>query len=524
MRPTATWLHEALVRWRVPILTLLIAHFVALHYFVLGFVTWDGFGHRVPPVVELVQHGSYGLDKFSNWALINFRPFLELTNAPFLWAMGLRGLLFAFAVGVFPFCVAITRAFVLSLTGSPAAAFYSAAVYVLVPLVNAQLFSGCVDWAIPGFVAFYLDSLLVIGRSSGAPGKLAYVRLALATCLFTMARQQAVYLAIPFFVVVGYCLFVERRGFALAVKRPRVLALEALTVCVGLAPAISIQVGNYLRFGSPIHPFKFELLGFKIGDGVSMRSLFAYGGLKEYTLRGFWDATLAAYFVPEKWPYCFFDGRNFGESVFAITALLGLPLTIPKMNRETRALLATFMLLAFAAKDFWMPRYAYGVLTTVCICNGLLMAALLERPRVTPVYVLGLIVLAGHALRPEWDAWRIHSGDYYPRINVSGSPYFISGNGDVPIYPDRGARLLIVRAPNNRFVLPLYGRHLTNSIVGTITEPVGPRCETVRAFTERDPDMLVVDDENLTKDCPRACVIDVGWRCAAFRMLEDGAR
>ncbi len=520
--------HRLLSRWRLPLLGIALAHFIAVHYFVLGFVTWDGLGHRVPPVVELVQHSSYGLDKYANWALVNFHPFIELLNAPFLWALGQDGLIFAFAVTLFPACIVAVYLFVRELTGDERAAFYSAVTYVCIPLINAQVFSGHVDWAIPGLLAFYLHSLLVLGREHAPrPRALAYVRLGLAVCCFTMARQQGLYLSVAFLAIVGYPIFVSRCRLRFSLKNKPVLVRAVLALAIGITPAVAVQILSFVRYGSPIYPYRFELFGLKLGNGMPMSTLFQIGGLSEYSLRGFWKATQAAYFVPARWPYCFFDGRNFGDSIFVLTALAGLPLTIPRMNRRTRVLLVSFVVLSLALKDFWQPRYAYGLLTSICICNGIAIAALLERHRLGLTYATCIVVLGLHALRPEWDAWRLREGDFYPRINVTGSKAFITGNGDVPMFPDRNARILVVRAPGNSFILPLYGRKLTNSVVTSVAmkpdEGVGPRCEVVRAYTDQDPEMLVVDDEDLTKHCPRTCVLDGGWRCMAFKMQPDAS-
>src|SRR5262249_39796408 len=155
-------------------------------------------------------------------------------------------------------------------------------------------------------------------------------------------------------------------------ERRATLALAACALGVGMAPAVAIQISNYVRFGSPIHPYQFEMVGLKLGGGMPMRRLFEIGGLSEYSLGGFLKAPKAAYFLPARWPFCFFDGRNFGDSIFVITAILGLPLTLPRMSRLVRALLVAFLLLSLAAKDFWQPRYAYGIITGICICNGLL--------------------------------------------------------------------------------------------------------------------------------------------------------
>jgi hypothetical protein len=522
-KPRGKTVHEFLFRWRFLLLAALIAHFIAVHYFFLGFVTWDGFGHRVPPVVELVQHGSYGLDKYRNWTLVGFQPFLELTNAPFLLLFGQTGLLFAFALTMFPFCISAVYLLLRELSGDTTTAFYAAATYVLIPLVNAQVFSGYVDWAIPGVISFFIFRLLVIGRENSSPRSSDYALFAVATFLFTMARQQAPYLAVVFFGIVGTFLFVERRDGGLSLTRRRVIVRALAAFAVGIALPLSLQVSNFIHHGSPIYPFRFELLGLKLGDGVSMRRLFEFGGLPEYSLRGFWKATVDAYFVPATWPYCFFDGRNMGVSVFVITALATLPLTIPRMNVRVRTLLVALVALAFAAKDFWMPRYSYGVLLSTCICNGYAVSALLERSRLKYAYGVAIAVLALHAFRPEWDAWRMREGDHYPRLNVTASRFFIPGRGTVDLFPDVHAQFVIAEAPGNSFALPLYGRKLTNTVITAVArESITPDCKVLHDFESRGPNVLVVDDENLTKDCPRTCVIPGSWRCMAFRL--DPAR
>jgi hypothetical protein len=292
-----------------------------------------------------------------------------------------------------------------------------------------------------------------------------------------------------------------------------------------MAPALLHQVLNFVRHGSPIYPFRFELFGIKLGNGVTMKELFEFDGLRDYSLRGFWNVTKAAYFVPARWPYCFFDSRNFGDGIFAITTLLTLPLSVPRMNSRTRVLLVTFVVLSIVAKDFFLPRYAYGLLTVFCICNALAMRTLVDHRRLALLYPVALGVVALHAFRPEWDMWRLSQGEVVQRLNVTGSTVYTRGDGIVPLFPDLNAHLLIVRQPGNNFVLPLFGRKLTNTVVTSIAktpgETLGPRCAAAHAYTDRDPDMLVVDDEDLTKNCARTCVVDGGWRCAAFKLLPE---
>jgi len=516
--PRALSVHDWLFRWRFALFGIAVVHFILAHYFVLGMISWDGFGHRVPPVVELVKHGALGLEKYANWALVGFRPFVELTNAPFLKVFGLDGLYFGFALTLFPFCTAAIYLFTREATRDRNAALYAATTYVLLPMVNSQLFSGYVDWAIPGLLSFFLYAVLALGRE--AHTWRTHARIALGTFLFTMARQQAPYLSVFFFAIVAYLIFGERKGIRISLQRRGVLALAAVSFLVGLAPATIAQTLNYLRHGTPIYPYQFNMLGLKVGEGMDFRSLCALAGLREYSAAGFFEASVAAWLVPANWPCCFFDSRHFGGGLFFITALLTLPLALKKANRETRVLLAAFVFASIGGKDFWLPRYAYTILLSICVCNGLAMSALLERNKQIPFYAM-TAVMALHALRPEWDVFRIHAGEGYPRMNASNSSLYMKGGLDVPLYPDLGAQLVIAYAPGNNFILPLYGRKLTNSVITSVPKAeIGPRCEGLRAYTERGPNILVVDDEDLTKDCARTCVASAG-RCLAYRLEPE---
>ncbi len=515
--------HDVLTRWRFPLLGIVIAHCIAIHYFFLGFVSWDGFGHRVPPVVELLKHGSLGLDKFDNWALLGFRPFVELVNLPFLAAFGLDGLFFAFALAL-PLSAVAIYGFIRELTGDPRAALYSAASYVLVPMVNSQVFSGYVDWAIPGLLAFFLFTILRIANEAKSVRWTAYGAISIATFIFTMSRQQAPYLSVFFFAVLAYLKFTERRGFRITVPRRSVLLRALAAFLVGLAPAVGLQVLSYLRHGTPIYPYQFSMLGVKIGEGADFKALAFYAGLTDYTARGFFRAFVAAWLVPSTWPFCFFDSRHMGGGLFFLLALCTLPFSFRRANLPTRVLLACFVLTSLGGRDFWLPRYAYTLVLTISVCNGLALSAFLESRR-TAAYAVGMAVLALHVFRPEWDVFRIKHGDAYPRINASASKVFVPGPFEVEVYPDANAQLLIAGHPGNGFALPLYGRRLTNSVLGFVTkERIGAHCEGLRTFDRASgPDVLVVDDDNLTKDCTRSCALPGRNRCLAYKLDSDSS-
>jgi hypothetical protein len=170
-------------------------------------------------------------------------------------------------------------------------------------------------------------------------------------------------------------------------------------------------------------------------------------------------------------------------------------------------------------KDFWSPRFAYTLLLAVCICNGLLLATLLARARWHRLYLALVVVFALHSFRPEWELFRIGRGDFYTRMNVTESPWFVAGSNDVFLYPDMNAKFVIAFAPANGFVLPLFGRRLTNEVLGSVArEAIGKSCEGLRAYDRVGVDVLVVDDEDLTKACARECAISGGGRCLAWRL------
>lgn len=516
-------LHELLVRHRWKVLFALLVHFVLVHYFVIGFVTWDGFGHRVPPVVELVQHGSLGLDKYDNWALLGFRPFVELVNLPFLAAFGLDGLYFAFALAL-PLCALAVYGFTRELTGDANAALYTAASYVLVPMVNSQIFSGYVDWSIPALLSFFLFTILRVFNGGTRSRWTSYAAIALATFLFTMSRQQAPYLSVFFFSVLVYVKLVERRGFKLSITRSEILLRAVAAFVVGLSPAVAFQVLSYLRHGTPIYPYQFSMLGVTIGQGADFKALCYFAGLTDYTPRGFFRAFVAAWLIPATWPFCFFDSRNMGGGLFFLFALCTLPFSLRRANTATRVVLASFVLTSLGGRDFWLPRYAYTLVLAVSLCSGLAISAFVERRR-TAAYVVAMGVLFLHVLRPEWDVFRIGRGDAYPRMNASASKHFVRGSFDIDVYPDLNDRLVVAHHVGNGFALPLYGRKLTNSVHGSVLKDrIGARCEGLRTFEPNRPEILYVDDGDVTKDCARQCVAQAPTgRCLVYKLEADAA-
>lgn len=204
------------------VLAVWVIHAFILHYWLLGFQSWDGLTHRVPAAVELVKHGEYGFGKFNYWVLNEYKPFLELAHVPFLYAFKLPGVLIGVPLVVFPLCVASVYLFARELTGEDHCGTFGALAYAAIPLVNQQPFSGYIDFMVSALLAFVLYAFL---RLRSEQGKMAFFRLAAAVLAFTLARQHGVYMLVLLVPALAYALFVTRDGYRLRVVNPRALAL-----------------------------------------------------------------------------------------------------------------------------------------------------------------------------------------------------------------------------------------------------------------------------------------------------------
>src|SRR5215470_10612113 len=105
-------------KYRYPLFAVWWLHVFLIHYFILGYISWDGFSYRVGPVIELLQHGELGTYKYPfDWTMRGYIPFVELVHLPFLALFGLRGLIIGFPWVVFPLCVAAMFLLLRELTG-----------------------------------------------------------------------------------------------------------------------------------------------------------------------------------------------------------------------------------------------------------------------------------------------------------------------------------------------------------------------------------------------------------------------
>jgi hypothetical protein len=93
---------DCIQRYKLGYFAAVLLYLIAVHYWFLGFTTFDGFTYRIPPIVELVQHGNLGGNKFDFYVARHFYPFFELVHAPFLKLLGLPGLFFSFSLVLFP--------------------------------------------------------------------------------------------------------------------------------------------------------------------------------------------------------------------------------------------------------------------------------------------------------------------------------------------------------------------------------------------------------------------------------------
>jgi hypothetical protein len=501
---------EFLERRRGVLLAAWMLHAFLLHYFVIGFISWDGMAYRVPPAIEVVQHGTFGFEKYNQWAFAGYVPFLEMAHVPFLFVFKLPGLLVGFPLVVFPLCVAAVFALLRELTDDRRAAPFGALAYAAIPMINQQPYSGYVDFAVSGLLAYFLYAVLRL-RERRTPR--ALLELVVATVMFTMARTQAVYVLGLIFPVIAFVAFFERRD-----RRGFVLAL--LGVVLGSGPSLTVQIVKYLRYGTPAYPFQFQLLGIKIGDGVSMRDLFSYGGLKAETPIEFLRAFVGGWIWPREWPLgAFYDSRNMGGGFVLLVAILMLPLFVRRARRSELYVVAVCLLTSLAARDFWLPRYAYTLVLAlaVVIGRGLSAASALPSVRGRVAFWLGAGALVAHLARPEFDVAMMQMLDIGPRLDLTASPLFVHGKWELFMFPDKNAKLLIVEGSRWRFLVHLYGRRLTNEVIGTVPgASIGERCTSLSRYVDADPNLLVIDDDDYTKACDRSCAVDFPWGCGAW--------
>ena len=512
---------------RLPALGLLCLGLVIVHYFFLGFTSWDGITYRVPPIVELLQHGDLGGNKFNYPAAQNLYPFLELLHLPFLKLLGLPGLYFSFPLLLFPASVLAIYGFTKELTESSRWATYSALVFVAIPFVNSQPFSAYIDFGVIGAFAFYLYSLLRVLKSNQYTVR-NLALLSLATFLFTMSRQQAPYVALLTGLFFTYW-FRPNHEFPTSAEearhyRPRRIWPVLTAFFLGLLPAATLHTLRYLRYGSPIYPYQFKLLAFSTKVGLSPEYTMAGAGLIEPGWPGMLDGFVRGWLWSTVLPRDFYDSRQLGVGLLLWVLLLELPLVVRMIRADHLKVIALFVVIALLGQDFWLPRWSMTLILVLVLCVGAAISWAASRG--SWALYLGLLVVVGiHIARPAYDVYALSLGDEPAfRVNISGSEAFVGGPGELKLYPDLNADFLIVHPVINEFTLLLYGRQMTNRIVGVIDpEVVGNTC-VYRASSPENRQLLIVDQTGKLQDISSSCEWVCRYQGAAFCLAGDLAK
>jgi hypothetical protein len=504
-------------KYKIVLLGVAILCLIAAHYWFLGFTTWDGFGYRIPPIVELVQHGDLGGEKFDTpWAQ-HFYPFFELVHAPFLKLFGLPGLFFSFSLTLFPLAIMAIYWFTVEVTHERRWATYSAMVYMSIPFINEQPFAGYVDFAVVGALAFFLFALLRVLHPE-QPSIWSWVLFLVATLTFGMSRQHTPYLAL--LLAGSIVTWSLRSSVRLHLSR---LPLLGLTFALGLAPALCLHIYRLLKFGSPLYPFQFKFLGSATSAGVPLDTIMSSSGLLAPTWKGLWFSFVRGWMWPNQLPYHFFDSRLLGIGCFFWITLITFPIICKKSNASLAFLVALLVVTELVIKDFWLPRYSVLLVLVVVLCVGGALARLATRGphwAYATLLLVSILHLAGRPLYVGADVSMF--GGFYARANFSDSHWFIA-RPPIEIYPDWGADLLIVSPIPRDFVLPLYGKLLSNQIIGKL-DPMAldGSCTSLRTLTEiPQRKVLVIDPTNrLAGKCSWVCEMPRPWGCMAQRLAS----
>ncbi|MCE9573540.1 MAG: hypothetical protein K8W52_10315 [Deltaproteobacteria bacterium] len=507
-----------LYRQRWTLLALTTVHAFVLHYFVIGFPSWDGFTYRLPPVVELVQHGDFGMTRFNQWAFVGHLPFLELANLPFLYVFKLRGLYIGVPLVVYPLCVYAVYACGRELTGDPRSATFGAIAYAALPMVNQQPYAGYIDFILAALIAYFVYAVLRL-RTTTRPGW-SFVRVVVATVLVTMSRVHALYIVVVLTPCLIYPSFCQRTRWRVTVADRRGLWRALAAIALGAAPMIALQIYRFVHYGTPTYPLQFAVLGITIGNGKPALEHMRAGGVHDGSLLELGRAAIRGWIWLGRWPKIgFFDSREQGGGFVAWVAAPLLPTFVRRATRVERWLVVGCVVVSVLAHDFAIPRYAYTLVVALVVVIGRAMPALLEGGRRhRALFWFASVVLLAHGCRPEVDLLAIHRGGFSPRLNIASSPY--ADQTFVP-FPDIHGRFVIIDGVAEGMVLPIYGADLDNEILETVpADALGARCAGLAAVLAREPTALFIDDKDETRDCQRTCQFTTTTgACRAYRIV-----
>ena len=497
----------------------IIIYFIASHYFFLGYTTWDGFVYRITTIVEVMKYGHLSGDKFFSSYPELLKPFFEFIHIPFLKLFGLKGLYFSFSLTIFPLSILTIYQLVKYLTDNQVWAFFSALVFVSFPFINEQPFSGYIDFAVIGAMAFFIhQSLIAIENYEFNITKNFFFIISIL--LFSFSRQQAPYIAIllfSMFVIINY-------------KLKNILIRDHywtyLTFFAGVFPSLLVQLYNWVKFGSPIYPYQFDAFGIKSTSGYPLYLTLRGAGLQNNTLYEYIFSSIRSWILPNSYPVNFFDSRSFGAGITLYVFLFSI-LLFHKYSRQQKSLAISLLLTSIIIKDFWLPRYAYEVIIMICFQIGGALAYFFENQKKIPYYTLLFLVLIQLFGRPIYSYLIMQQDDaWYVRTNISESPFFPErGTTRVEVFPDNDAKIILVSAVNE-FYLPLYGRNLTNDILAEgFYKLKDQTCEEINEvyfsekekFPEQEMIMIVDQKDLIASRCDLPCAWEGKYGCLAYQ-------
>jgi hypothetical protein len=338
--------------------------------------------------------------------------------------------------------------------------------------------------------------------------------LSLASFAFSLSRQQAPYMVLLLTAVVLFWRLgpfnadkdTERWGLKGHLLR---LTVVLLALALGLVPAAFVHLGRFVTYGSPIYPYRFEAFGLISPTGMSLQEIAGWSGLPAPGWGGLLQGFLHAWLVPDRWPRDFFDSRTLGVGLLLWLGILTAPLLGRALNRDSKFLILAFAGISLLTQDFWLPRWSMtGVLALVLALGAALAWLGAHGPR--PLWGLLLLAITLHLGRPLFDIYSLRHSVPYVRADLAGSPLFIgeeSAAGVVDIYPDLDEDLVIVRPVENGFMLPLYGRRLSNRIVGVLDDPQ-PDAQCAVQPAGRPASLIIDQHSELSKAAPHCA-----WIC-----------
>jgi len=512
-------LFAQLFRYRYALLVAAFAHGLIVHLLFVGFVSWDGYAYRVPPIIELVQHGSFGMEKYEQWAFHGYMPFVELVNAPFVLVFKQAGTILGFPIIVFPLCVYAMFLLVREVTGDARSGAFGALAYAAIPAHNQQPYSGHVDFVVVPLIAYLLFAVL---RGKATQTRGTFARIAIAMLILSLSRTTAIYLVGIFFPILALPLYFGRDGWRPRIEKKKELFFCAAAIVLGSLPAVGIQIYKLVHWGSPIFPYQFQFAGVKYGTGMATKDLFFYAGLADEKPAAYWHSFVSGWLWPQQWPPGLLsDSRHFGGGFVLYVVALLVPTFWRNATRLERVIAIAGILVSFAARDYWLPRWAYTSTIMIAIVVGRALGHLSRTKNGRAIFAAAFGILALHLGRPEFDMYMSRYG-IGPRMNVTGSPLFLEGPDQLDMFPDAHARFVIVRWAWNGFLLPIYGRRMTNEVLYSVpSNQLGEQCSNLREIQRKDPAILFIDDDELTKSCSRVCGLEVPvGRCRGWHMTE----